>query len=189
MNAPFPAPKAIERHKFTIEDVLDMTASGLIPKRAVLLDGEIYDMPSDGDRHIEFAMQLARRIMRSLDESQYLVGVQTTLRLGKHNAPSPDVYVLAGGPPVGDIPADRILLVMEVADTSLDDNLTDSASRYARHAVRDYWVVDVKRRVIHVHREPKDGAYPPPQVIEGGAKLQALLIPELALALDEVVPA
>jgi Uma2 family endonuclease len=191
MNAPFPAPKAIRRHRFTLDDVLDMTASGLLPKHSVLLDGQVYDMGSDGVLHIEFAMRLGRRIGRILDEGKYFVGIQTTLRLSKFNGPSPDIYVLAGGagPEEGDVPPERILLVIEVADASLDDNLTDSASRYARHAVRDYWVVDVKRRVIHVHRDPKDGAYPPPRVIESSAQLRALLIPELALALDAVVPA
>jgi Uma2 family endonuclease len=174
---------------FTIEDVLVMTARGIIPRRAVLLDGDVYGRPPDSDQHIHVAMRFARRVSTLLYEYRCFVGIHTTLRLSDYNAPSPDIYVLAGGPPRGDVSADSILLVVEVADASLDDDLTDSASRYARLAVRDYWVVNVNERVIHVHRDPKDGVYPPPQVIEAGTKLQALLIPELTLTLDEVVPA
>jgi hypothetical protein len=96
MNAPFPSPTSIERHKFTIDDVRRMSAQGLVPKRAVLLDGEVYHMPEDGDRHIGFTMRLARRIMSALDESRYFVGVQTTLRMSTHNAPSPDIGAPAG---------------------------------------------------------------------------------------------
>jgi Uma2 family endonuclease len=66
--------------------------------------------------------------------------------------------VLGGRLPDGDVPPDKIVLVIEVADTSLKDDLPDSASRYARHGVRDYWVVDVNARAILVHRDPAEGA-------------------------------
>ena len=186
MNAPFPTPSQLERHRFTIDDVLKMTAQGLIDKRTELLDGEIYDMPSDGDAHIEFTMRLAQQAMATLLGKPYFVGVQTTLRLSTHNAPSPDIYVLAGGAPKGEIPSDRILLVIEVADTSLADDLKDSASRYARHGVRDYWVVDVNARAIHVHRDPKGGAYPPPRKLNASETVAALLIPGLTVTLDSL---
>jgi Uma2 family endonuclease len=188
MNAPFPSPTTLKRHKFTIDDVRAMSEAGQLPKRAVLLDGEIYDMPEDGERHINHAMRIAANIIRAIDAEKYFVGVQTTLRLSKHNAPSPDIYVLADGPPQGIVPAERILLVVEVADTSLNDDLTDSASRYARHAVRDYWVVDVNARAIVIHRTPHDGAYQSIARVEASQIAQALLIPDLAIALDHVVP-
>lgn len=186
MNAPFPTPTALQRHKFTIDEVLEMTALGLVDKRAELLDGEIFDVPEDGFQHISVTMPLAQHIMVALHGKGYFVGVQTTLRLSKHNGPSPDIYVLAGGLPRGDIPSDRIVLVIEVADTSLKDDLTDSASRYARHGVREYWVVDVNARAIHVHREPKDGAYPPPRTFRASETLSALLVPELSVTLNNL---
>lgn len=186
MNAPFPAPSQLERHKFTVDDVLEMTALGLIDKRTELLDGEIYDMPSDGDRHIQFTMALAHYLIRTLDPARFFVGVQTTLRLSQHNAPSPDIYILSGGAPKGAIPPEQILLIIEVADTSLKDDLTDSTSRYARHGVRDYWVVDANAREIHVHRDPKDGAYPTPQRISAHETLPALLVHNLNITLANI---
>jgi Uma2 family endonuclease len=183
MNKPFPAPAQLERHKFSVDDVLEMTALGLVDKRAELLDGEVFDVPEDGYRHISLTMPLARHLMSVLG-IEYFVGVQTTLRLSKHNGPSPDIYVLKGALPRGDVPSEQILLVIEVADTSLKDDLTDSASRYARHGVRDYWVVDANAREIHVHRDPKDGAYPKPRTLKASEPAAALLIPELAITLD-----
>ena len=189
MNAPFSAPAAQSRHKFTIDDALEMTARGLIGKRTELLDGEIYDMADDGDRHISVTMELMRGIVSVLPRESYFVGVQTTLRLSKHNAPSPDIYVLAGGPPDGVVSAERILLVIEVADTSIKDDLADSASRYARHGVREFWVVDVNARVTHVHRGAVDGAYPPPRRVDADTPLRPALIPDLAIILDDIAPA
>jgi Uma2 family endonuclease len=188
MNASFPTPKGRERHKFTVDDLFDFIERGVVPKRAVLLDGGIYDMAADGAPHIKFAMRIQRRISRVLDEDKYFVGVHTTLRLSRYNAPSPDIYVLVGGDPGDAVPPERILLVIEVADTTLDDDLKDSASRYARHGVREYWVVDVKKRRIHVHRHLRDGAYPAPTIVESDGRAEALLIPELALTIDDIVP-
>lgn len=185
MNAPFATPSQLERHRFTNDDVLEMTALGLIDKRAELLDGEIFDVPEDGYRHISLTMPLARYIMSVLS-IEYFIGVQTTLRLSQHNGPSPDMYVLRAPFRKGDVPAEQILLVIEVADTSLKDDLTDSASRYARHGVRDYWVIDANARVIHVHRDPKDGAYPKPREIEAHQSAAPLLIPELSVSLNQI---
>jgi len=187
MNAPV-RPKDLETrrpHLFTADEVLQLIADGLVDKRAVLLDGEIFDVPEDGDRHISHAMLIARDAIRALDPDRYFVGVQTTLRLSKHNAPSPDIYILAGGPPQGDVPAERILLVIEVADTSLRDDLTDSASRYARHGVAEYWVVDVNNARLHIHRDPVDGAYPQPLVLEAGATATPRAVPGFTVRVGE----
>ena len=83
--------------------------------------------------------------------------------MSPYNGPSPDVYVLSPGPLLRETPAERILLVVEVADSSLSDDLRDSASRYARHGIEEFWVVDVRNRITHVHRQPHGGAYPKPE--------------------------
>ncbi|HWA22893.1 MAG TPA: Uma2 family endonuclease [Caulobacterales bacterium] len=184
MNVPL-QPTTITRHRFTVDDIIALTAQGFVDKRAQLLDGEIYDMPADGDAHIRFTMALARRLMRALSDN-YFIGVQTTLRLSEFNAPSPDLYVLAGGPPAGDVSPENILLVIEVADTSLNDDLGAAASRYGAHGVRDYWVVDVNTRAIFVHRSPRNGAYPPPTRIEANSKATALLVDGFSLSLAEI---
>ena len=146
MNAPLRPPAHPEarlvKHLFTLDDVLAMTAQGLLDRRCELLDGEIFDMPADGPPHARYTMAMARHLMSSVAATMF-VGVQTTLRLSAHNAPSPDIFVLSGPLPDGDVPPESILLVVEVADTSLKTNLTDSADRYARLGVREYWVVDV----------------------------------------------
>ncbi len=184
MNVPL-QPTTISRHRFTVDDVIELAAQGFVDRRAQLLDGEIYDMPADGDSHIRFTMALARRLMRTLNDN-YFIGVQTTLRLSEFNAPSPDLYVLAGGAPAGDVPARDILLVIEVADTSLDHDLSATARRYAAHGVPEYWVIDVNTRAIFVHRSPRDGVYPSPTPVEADGEASALLIEGFSLRLSEI---
>jgi Uma2 family endonuclease len=186
---PRPIAREATRHAFTIDELLEMEAKGAFKgQRTQLLDGEIHFMPSDGLRHINYAMEIGARIITALKPRGFFIGVQTTLHLSRYNAPSPDVYVLSPGPLVKETPPERVLLVVEVADTSLRDDLTDSASRYARHGVQEFWVVDVDNRITHVHREPANGAYAPLDRIPFEAALSPGLIGGLAMRLAEFDP-
>ncbi len=178
-------PETMQRHQFTLEDVLELIAQGLVDRRVQLLEGEIFDMPSDGAPHARYTMGLARALMRALDDRCF-VGVQTTLRLSSRVGPSPDIFVLAGSLPDKDVPPDDILLVIEVADTSLKENLTNSAARYARHGVREYWVVDVNAPCIYLHQSPADGAYPPPRRIEADETVVPAYAPGVSIRLSDI---
>jgi Uma2 family endonuclease len=187
MDAPVLIPKAT-RHVFTVDDVLRMQEQGYFadPKRIALHEGDIVEMAHDGDEHIGAAMGLAERIILALASKGYFVGVQTTLRLSRTNAPSPDLYTLRGGRPKGDVAAERILLVIEVAVTSLKEDLTETAARYARAGVSEFWVVDAVKGETHVHRDPVGGEYPAPRVVPATETLRPAQIPELALRIADL---
>lgn len=186
---PRPIARETTRAPVTIDQLQELEAQGAFKgERTQLLDGEIHVMAHDGIPHINYAMRMARRIGRVLDEDRYFVGVQTSLHLSPYNAPSPDLYVLSAGPLLKETPPERILLVVEVADSSLRDDLTDSASRYARHDVREFWVVDVENRLTHVHRDPANGAYPAPRAIAFEDALAPALIGGLNLRLADFDP-
>ena len=188
-TVPRPIAREATRHPITVDELAAMEANGAFAgERTQLLDGEIHIMPHDGLRHINYAMEIARAFIMALARDRYFVGVQTTLHLSPYNAPSPDVYVLTAGPLVKETPRERILLVVEVADTSVRDDLTDSASRYARHGVEEFWVVDVKHRRTHVHRRPNNGAYPEPRRVPFEDELKPELISDFALRIADLDP-
>lgn len=184
MNAPTPAAD-FTRHRFTLSDVLDLIAMGVVDKRVQLLEGDIHDMPADGANHARYAMALGRRFMTTLPADQF-VGIQTTLKLADRVAPSPDVYVLDGALPDDVVPAGRIALVVEVADTTLAANLTDTAHRYARHGVGEYWVVDVNEPCIYVHRDPVNGAYPAPAKVAATEAVAPRRLPDVPVRLADI---
>lgn len=78
------------------------------------------------------------------------------------NEPEPDLIVL--GRELSNFlstnprPED-LRLVVEVADTSLDFDLTTKATLYARAGIVEYWVLDVTGRRLIVHRDPRSGRY------------------------------
>lgn len=76
--------------------------------------------------------------------------------------PEPGVCVTAWtlGERPGAIPVPRdIVLLVEVSDTTLSFDINEKAALYARAGIADYWVVDVNKRRMIVHRSPSEGAY------------------------------
>jgi Uma2 family endonuclease len=76
--------------------------------------------------------------------------------------PEPNVAVLAEAS--GDYGkrhprGDELLLAVEVADTSLRQDLTTKRDLYARASVGEYWALDLQSRRLIVHRHPGHGEY------------------------------
>ncbi len=187
--APRPIAREETRRPITMDVMLALQKAGQVPyKRTQLLDGEIHEMPADGLRHTHYAMEIAGWMVQTLKPKGFFVGIQTTLHLSPYNGPSPDVYVLSPGPLVRATPSDRILLVVEVANTSLNDDLRDSASRYARHDVGEFWVVDVRNRITYVHRQPQNSAYASIERIEFEQHVRPLHIADFALRIADLDP-
>ncbi len=47
------------------------------------------------------------------------------------------------------------LLVVEISDAPIEEYPADEANRYAAAGVRDYWVVEVAARRLHIFRDPR----------------------------------
>jgi Uma2 family endonuclease len=83
-------------------------------------------------------------------------------------------------------------LLIEVADSSLAFDLGEKFQLYGQAGIRDYWVVDISGRTVHVFREPEAGGYQVHQCHSGQKTIAplaletALLTPaELFACLDE----
>ncbi len=52
-----------------------------------------------------------------------------------------------------------MLLVIEVADSSVRYDRTRKLPLYARYGIPEVWLIDIPARAIRVHRAPENGAY------------------------------
>lgn len=181
------APSAPTPHRLTVDDVRAMAEAGILDEGAKieLFEGELYDMPADGVLNLDVAAWLGRWLYTSLG-GEYRIIPGMTLRLSDFNAPKPDWWVSPMSVPVGDVRGPDVLLAIEQSDSTLGFDLGWKADLYARHGVRDYWVVDLKARRASVHRDPADGRYPPPTPFEADEAIEALLIPGLRLRLADL---
>ena len=175
------------RHRFTVSDVEAMMRAGLVEEGAheELIEGELVEMPADGARHKDYSYGIGRWLMRALGDD-HVVMTGSTLVLSDFNAPSPDFHVFDAGLATEEVRGPDVLLVIEQADSSVRRDLGWKADLYARHGVREYWVIELESARTHVHRDPREDGYGSVKVFERGAAVEALLIPGLALRLADL---
>ena len=182
---------AIPRHRFTVDDFARLGDAGIFTEgdRVELIDGEIRDMTPIGQPHAWIVNRLTRRLVMRLADRAY-VSVQNPLRLDGHSEPLPDLVVARGGeddyadrhPEAGDV-----LLVIEVADSSLRYDRAEKMPRYARSGIPEAWLVDVTDRAVTVYTAPGSGGYASGQVFRQGAEIESTAVAGLHVTVDEII--
>ncbi len=185
MNAPARLVDTPTRHRFSVDEVARMVDAGLIDPdaRIELLDGELIDMPSEGEAHLALKILLNRFFVRGVGEAVW-AAPDATLHLAPDNAPEPDLYLLAAGSPLKPVDPASVHLVVEIADSSLAHDLARKSGLYASHGIVEYWVVDVAARLTHVLRRPEGGAYREVRPVGFDEALQPLRLPDLRLVIS-----
>ncbi|MDZ4363358.1 Uma2 family endonuclease [Brevundimonas sp.] len=179
----------IARHRFTVDDVGRMVEAGVIEPdaRLEIVDGDLIEMPSEGEIHLTFKARLIRAFNLALGQ-EWLVIPDGTLHLSAEDAPEPDAYILPASSILKPVDPASVVLVVEIADTSLAYDLGRKAGKYAQYGLAEYWVVDVNARRTHVLKQPGDGAYHDIT----GVGFDQVLVPDalrtLALRFDDLVP-
>jgi Uma2 family endonuclease len=84
------------------------------------------------------------------------------------------------------LPPAEVLLLIEIADLSLEFDTTFKAKLYAALGVREYWVVNAVTLATRVHRGPTPAGYGQADVVGANERLAALLVSSLALKLADL---
>lgn len=123
-------------------------------KRVELIEGEVIEMSPIYSPHMT-SVTLAIDALREAFGKGWVIRVQGPLSLGTNSDPEPDVAVVAGkARDFKDAHPTTAALVIEVADSSLVYDRSVKASLYAKFGISDYWIVNLKKRQIEVHRRP-----------------------------------
>jgi Uma2 family endonuclease len=154
-----------------------MVAAGILHEddRVELIDGVLVEMSPTGPRHSGVVEWLMSHLVKASGDA-FRVRVQDTFVTPGGGFLQPDLFVLEPIPRTR--MADRALLVVEVAYTSRLHDLWKTAT-YAAAKVPEYWIVDVDRNEVLVHREP--GA-------EGYARLERFVAGDTITPLIDVPP-
>lgn len=149
---------APSRHLISADAFHRMGEAGILgpADRVELIAGEIIDMSPIGAMHAAIVDVLARHFGRRAGESAF-IRCQNPLRLDDLSEPEPDLTILRSRADCYTTahpgPAD-VLLVIEVADTSLAYDLGTKVPLYARHGIPEVWVIDAATRRTRVFRQP-----------------------------------
>jgi Uma2 family endonuclease len=170
-----------------------MAEAGILDEdeRVELLEGRIVTMSPIGSRHFDVVNRLNRLFSRTLDVPA-LVSVQNPVRLGEEAEPEPDVALLRSRDDYAErLPtAEDVLLLVEVADTSLAADRSEKLPLYARCGVAEVWLVAVGsgENYIEVCRDPSpEEGYGFHQRHRRGETLTPAALPEAAASVGDVL--
>jgi Uma2 family endonuclease len=182
MTYPATAPR---RHHLTVSQFQQMIAHGILTKddRVELLNGEILAMSPINPSHAGTVNRLTRLLVRLVDD-QAVVTIQNPIQLDEQSQPQPDICLLK--PRADDYTQshalpDEVLLVIEVAETSARLDRSVKRPAYARAGIPELWIIDLKKKVVEVYRDPLGGEYQNTLLVRGGQTLAPQALPEVEL--------
>jgi len=144
-------------YRFTREEYYRLWESGFFAnKRVELLDGEIITMPPQNPPHAGTTSHLAAVVIRALG-ANFTVRIQAPIVLNDWSEPEPDVAICRFDPANyrHEHPkASDVLLLIEVADTSLAYDRGRKVAAYAGGRIPEYWIVNLADRRIEVRSDP-----------------------------------
>ena len=133
-------------------------------QRYELIDGDLIDKMGQNPPHAR-AIRRAKSALGTVvdpDLVQVQAPIEVSIEDRETSLPEPDVSVLREDKPDYDERHPRgneLLLVMEISDTSVAFDLSRKATLYAKAGVPEYWVLDLNRRRLVVHRQPDGSEY------------------------------
>ncbi len=156
-------PAWLSRRLITVADYYKMAEAGILSPddRIELIEGQIIEMSPIGSDHSGQVNRLTRLLINAVGDRAVL-GVQNPVRLSDITEPEPDFAVLKPRQDdyAGSMPGPQdVLLLIEVSDSSLGYDRGVKARLYARHAIPEFWIVNVRNGTVVVHRAPAEGSY------------------------------
>ncbi len=178
---------AMPYHRWTVDEYHKMASAGLLDEtdRVELIEGEMIDMAPIGSRHAYLVDKLAQVLTRNC--GPYLVRVQNPIRLGERSEPQPDIAVVTDKNYMDAHPtASDVLLIVEVADTTLEYDRDIKLGLYARHGIPEVWLLDVNAGELSVHREPAAGQYRLMRKPLADEPISPIALPAVSLSLAQI---
>jgi len=180
----------ITRWQFTADDYERMVETGILDKhdRVELIDGEVIAMTPIGPPHAGIVNRLNAMLSHRL-AGVAIVSVQNPIRLNDYSEAQPDLAILqlrddfyAQAHPT---PAD-ILLLVEVADSSLAYDSEEKMPRYAQDAIPEVWLIDVENEMVTQFSHPLLNTYRHEVQLARGQLLVSQTIAGLEIAIDAI---
>ena len=178
-------------YRFNVDEYMKMAEIGIFVEgeRVELMDGEIIEMAPIGMQHEANVDDGTRILVRAVGD-RAIVRVQGSLTMDDGRRPQPDFMILKlreGGyrdRVAG--PAD-VLLIIEVADSSLYRDRGAKLTRYAEAGIPEVWIENIPDRVIEAHRNPVNGEYTESRTYRPGETINPIAFPDVPLSASQIL--
>lgn len=163
-----PDPRAVlaaQTRPITVDEYHRMGEAGILGEddRVELLDGHLIAMSPVGPAHLLCVNNLTDVLAKRLyakGRGNGRLSVQNPVRFGESSEPEPDLAILSAASPRNRVPEPAdVLLVIEVADSSLAYDRTVKQEAYAQAGIPVYWIVNLRDDDVDVMTDPRHGSY------------------------------
>ncbi|MEM1252921.1 MAG: Uma2 family endonuclease [Cyanobacteria bacterium P01_H01_bin.21] len=183
---------AVQTRRFTVNEYVRMSELGILApdERTELIDGEIITMIAKGFAHASAVLRIQECWPDALRQGVF-IRTQDPIRLNNHSEPEPDIVIAKRDPLAYSTHHPRpeeVLLIIEVADSSLKYDLETKASLYAAAGIQDYWVLDVVERKLYTFRQPEKGRYQAQSILTEALKISPLAFEDLTIQIADMLP-
>ena len=188
MSRPVPT---LDQRRFTVDEYHRMAETGILApdERVELIRGVIRKMSPKNRAHV-IAAALVHDLLRDALKGLASVYPEAPLVAEEIDSePQPDVMVCSNPDTrTYGTARTRPLLIVEIADSSVEYDLKEKASLYATAGIPEYWVVNLVDRVLLVFRKPGRGAYEVRLPLSGGESVSPEAWPNLAFEVSSLFP-
>ena len=183
--------RELAKRWITADQYERMGEAGIFPPdaRLELIEGEIYDISPIGSPHAA-CVKFLTGLLHRLFGGTFIVGVQDPVRLNDFSEPQPDIsllrwrddYYRTAHPE----PAD-VLLLIEVAETTVNADRAVKVPLYARAGVAEAWVVNIPEGRIEIYSDPSGGIYQRIEVFGHEAEARSHTVEGLTVSVAELL--
>ena len=141
-----------------------------------------------GGRHVGAFTELTRLVAAAIG-SDLRVSVQSPIHLADDSEPQPDIAVYRFRRELlRELPtAEDVLLIVEVAESSLQYDHERKLPLYGRAGIPEAWIVDLVNHRIERHSQPGPYGYQATLRAERGQEMRSLVPPEIVVPVDAVI--
>lgn len=184
----------VKVYKWTQKEYYQMAELGFFDgKRVELIEGEIIEMAPMKTAHAT-ALDLAVQVLSKIFAEKFVVRTQMPISFSKTNEPEPDLMVVKGQ--IRDFSKfhpKTAELIVEVSDSTLRYDRTVKAALYARNNIGEYWILNVKDRILEVYRQPKRDKnlgfiYAEKLILAEGDEVSPLAAPHSSVKIVDILP-
>jgi len=178
----------IRHHRFTVDEYRRMGETGIFHEddRVELIEGEIVEMSPIGSPHSGTNIRAHKRLEQAVGE-RAIVSSQNPVILSGFSEPQPDIALLR---PRDDFytrshptPSD-VLLLVEIAESSLGYDREVKLPLYARHGIREVWLVDLQNGELLMFSVPSQSGYQKIETADIGRPIALPGLDDLAVDLS-----
>ena len=181
----------VRRRLFTVAEYLAMGEAGILheDEHVELLAGEIIQMAAIGNRLL-FCTDALTMLFAPALSGRAIVRVQGSIRLDEYAMPEPDVVLLRHRPNYYDETAtpEDVLLLVEVADSSLEYDYGPKSEFYAAAGIPELWIANLRTGEVEAGTDPVGTQYTTVRIIAAGGAITPQAFPDLTLELREFMP-